>query len=329
MSHSTKVVRQLSSSAENVLPLNPENNYENLEFLSYDQIRNSNPGPLELILHPWLPKQGIAFVYAATGVGKTLFTLNTAYAIAGGGNFLKFKAPKPKKVLYIDGEMSYVQIYSRFMQIVKQQGELNFKENWILLTPDKAKIALPLICSPEGQEFYNKKIEEFGVEVLFLDNLSTLSAINENDSEAWKIIQRWLINLRAKGVTVVVVHHAGKDKFGYRGTSRMLDCVDTAISLQDTDGPQMESDVQNSRRFKVEYQKHRTFSGAEALSFEVCLNSGGWDFNSMEKSNTTKIIEMFNDLNFKQADIARELNISRVYVSKIIKKARLQGLIKE
>jgi DNA-binding transcriptional regulator LsrR (DeoR family) len=70
-------------------------------------------------------------------------------------------------------------------------------------------------------------------------------------------------------------------------------------------------------------------SGAEALSFEVCLNSGGWDFNSMEKSNTTKIIEMFNDLNFKQADIARELNISRVYVSKIIKKARLQGLIKE
>ena len=40
------------------------------------------------------------------GVGKTFFALNLAHAIATGGEFLGWKADKPRKVLFLDGEIA-------------------------------------------------------------------------------------------------------------------------------------------------------------------------------------------------------------------------------
>ena len=313
---------------ENVVSIHANTELNKMNPLTYNEIVASNPIPMQYVVYPWLPTQGIAFIYAATGVGKTLFTLNIAYAIAAGGNFLKFKCPKPRKVLYIDGEMAYSQLHSRFMDVVKQQGALTYPENFHLLTPEKAIFTLPRICSVEGQEYYYKKIVELGIEVLVLDNLSTLSAIDENNSEQWKVIQDWLIYLRSKGISTLIVHHAGKEKRGYRGTSRMLDCADTAISLQDVSSGQMENEVDNEKKFKIEYQKSRSFGGQDSLSFEVSLTAQGWTYESLEKSNTIRIIEMFSELKIKPADIANELGINRSHVYRIIKRAKRDGLIR-
>ncbi|MBI5184882.1 MAG: AAA family ATPase [Nitrospinae bacterium] len=61
--------------------------------------------PRENILSPWLPTQGLCMVHAPRGVGKTFFSLNAAVAVASGGQFLRFQAPKPCGVLLCDGEM--------------------------------------------------------------------------------------------------------------------------------------------------------------------------------------------------------------------------------
>src|SRR5689334_13459647 len=58
--------------------------------------------PMEEILSPWLRKQNLAMVYSKRGVGKTFFGLGVAYAVASGGSFLKWRAEKPRKVLFID-----------------------------------------------------------------------------------------------------------------------------------------------------------------------------------------------------------------------------------
>jgi hypothetical protein len=312
--------------SSSVVPLRPNSEWSAIKPLTYEDIVNSAPKPMEYVLYPWLPKQGIAFIYAATGVGKTLFTLNVAYAIASGGTFLKYRAQKPRKVLYIDGEMSYIQVYSRFMQIVGQQGELDYKENFQLLTPEKSPLKLPRICSPQGQEFYNQLIKERDIEVLVLDNLSMLSAIDESNSEQWKVIQDWLIELRARGITVIIVHHAGKDKKGYRGTSRMLDCADTAISLQDVSSDQLENEITNTKKFKIEYHKARAFGGKDSFPFEVSLTKFGWEYQSMEQNNVHRIAEMLN-MGIKQHEIAKELVLSRPYICKLVKKARATGLL--
>jgi RecA-family ATPase len=221
MSNREDLIKDIQSEDANFKPENVSQirplDTSKIKAVTYSEMLSSRPTPLELVLFPWLPTQGIAFIYAATGVGKTLFTMNAAYAIARGGNFLKYSCPKPRKLLYIDGEMSYVQIHARFLQIVKQQGELDFPENWNLLTPDKiAPFRLPKICDEIGQSYYNEIIEREKYEVIVIDNLSSLSSIDENNSQEWKIVQDWLMYLRSKGISVIVVHHAGKDSKGYQ-----------------------------------------------------------------------------------------------------------------
>jgi hypothetical protein len=44
------------------------------------------------VLAPWLPEQGLGMIFAPRGIGKTWVALSIAHIIAGGGQFLKWKA---------------------------------------------------------------------------------------------------------------------------------------------------------------------------------------------------------------------------------------------
>lgn len=57
----------------------------------------------EFLITPWLRSGESALVYAAPGVGKSLFALSLALSVAGGGDFLDWNAPEKKRVLYVDG----------------------------------------------------------------------------------------------------------------------------------------------------------------------------------------------------------------------------------
>lgn len=319
----------------NVTPLKPT---IYVPPLMMKTIQSENPPLKEYALYPIIPNQGIAFIYAASGVGKTMFTLNLAYAIAAGGNFLKYSAQAPKKVLYVDGEMSYVDIHSRLLQIVRQQGALDFPENFQIFTPDKfipegsvEPIRMPKICQPEGQFFYEMIMEKHDIDVIVIDNISTLSTIDLNNAVDCVVINDWLLSLRAKGKTSIMVHHAGKDKDGYRGSSRLIDVIDTAISLQAIDDHLAEQSDENSgftKRLKIVYHKNRSFFGKDAYPYEVTLVDEKWVHRNIELSVMDKIIECLS-ASMSQRDIAKELFISQTTVSRMIKKGRKIGLIRE
>ena len=100
-----------------------------------------------------------------------------------------------------------------------------------------------------------------------LDNLSSLTAvIRDNDAESWNPIQEWLLRLRRRGVSVLIVHHAGKGG-EQRGTSRREDVLDTSISLR------RPSDYvpTEGARFEVHFEKARGIHGERAKPFEVRL----------------------------------------------------------
>ncbi len=59
----------------------------------------------ETLLSPWLLAQSLSMIYARRGTGKTMLALSLSYALASGADVLGWQAPKPRKVLYIDGEM--------------------------------------------------------------------------------------------------------------------------------------------------------------------------------------------------------------------------------
>lgn len=313
----------------NVQQIRPAPNIDHYKPIFFSELKTIVPPPIEYVFYPCLSTQGIAFIYAATGIGKTLFSLNMAYAIAGGGGFLKYSCPKPRKTLYVDGEMQFNIVHSRIMQVAERQGNLDFENNLGLLTPDKLlPYRMPKIDDEEGQEIYKSLILKYDFEVIIFDNLSMLTSIDENKSSEWKIVQDWLLYLRSLGKTIILIHHSGKDKNGYRGTSRMLDCADTAISLQPVSDENMDDDNISVKKFKVVYQKARLFGGKDAEPYEVILDNGFWTYESMERSDMDRVIEKIG-LKINQKTIAQELNCTQSRVSKLVKKARKLGLLRD
>src|ERR671917_135615 len=52
----------------------------------------------ELVLAPVLSRRGLAMLFAGRGLGKTYTAMGAAYAVACGGEFLRWRAPKPRRV---------------------------------------------------------------------------------------------------------------------------------------------------------------------------------------------------------------------------------------
>jgi AAA domain len=60
----------------------------------------------DLLMGNWLSTTSRMLLAAATGLGKTNFGLALAFRVAAGRDFLHWRAGRPARVLYIDGEMS-------------------------------------------------------------------------------------------------------------------------------------------------------------------------------------------------------------------------------
>src|SRR4051812_43988592 len=74
--------------------------------------------PREVLLSPIIPEKGLAMLYAARGTGKTHVALGIAFAVASGGEFLRWQAPRPRRVLLVDGEMPAAALQERIATIV-------------------------------------------------------------------------------------------------------------------------------------------------------------------------------------------------------------------
>ena len=61
--------------------------------------------PRSDVLAPVLASDTAALVYGPSGIGKSFFALGVAWAVAAGGSFLGWQAPRPHRVLYVDGEL--------------------------------------------------------------------------------------------------------------------------------------------------------------------------------------------------------------------------------
>lgn len=281
--------------------------------------------PRELILTPWLPKSGLCMIHAFRGIGKTHVALGIACAVAKGSKFLGWEAPKPRHVLYIDGEMPASVLQERLAQIVVMMGDNNFTDQIKIITPDLQNIVMPDLATKEGQALINYHITD-EIDLIIVDNLSCLApSIKENDASDWTTIQTWVLSLRARGKSVLLVHHSGKAG-SQRGTSKKEDVLDTVITLK---RPKY-YDTSEGARFIVEFEKSRGFLGEDAKSFEAQLscNESGilcWTTKPIEDTTYQKVVMMLNN-GMTQKDIARSLSINKSGVSRYTKQAKIEGL---
>lgn len=281
----------------------------------------------EAILLPWLARQVLAMIYAWRGVGKTFVALWIAYAVASRGEVLGWRAPKPRKVLYVDGEMPAVVLQERLARIV-QAAEREPETGLLrIITPDLQGACMPDLATRQGQKAIGAAIEA-DTDLIILDNLSCLARRGgkENEAESWLNVAEWALSLRTHGKSVLFIHHSGKDGC-QRGTSKREDQLDTVIALRRPAG----YTPQDGAVFEVHYEKCRELHGQDVLPIEAKLTQDThgkqmWVTRPVEDSTYDRVTELARD-GLAQRDIAEELAIDKSRVSRCIRRAKEEGKI--
>ena len=300
-----------------------------LNVLTLEELLNKEIPPRQNLLSPWLPSRGLCMIYATREFGKTWMALEIAYAVASGGRFLCWEAESPNGVIYIDGEMPLIVLQERLYQIDKSRGQQK-KVILKIVNPDVQEFGIPDLSTTEGQNEIDALISD-EIKLVVLDNLSTLfRSGKENDSDGWGPIQEWLLRLRSRGKSVLLIHHAGKSG-QQRGTSRREDVLDTVITLKRP----VEYKQQDGACFEVFFEKNRGLYGDEVKPFEARLESHlredgvktcNWTWKLLEDSNYEKVCRLSCD-GLSNTDITQELGINKSTVSRHVKRGKQEGKI--
>ncbi|MDL2209466.1 AAA family ATPase [Desulfovibrio sp. OttesenSCG-928-O18] len=271
-----------------------------------------------LLLSPILPVQGIGIMYAPRGIGKTFAALSVAVAVASGGAVFNWRAPMPKKVLYVDGEMPAIAMQTRLAALV---GGMSIPplalENLNLITPDLQSRPIPDLSTVGGQTALEPYLK--GADMVVLDNIATLCRTGkENESQSWQTMQAWLLELRRRGITVLLIHHAGKSG-DQRGTSAREDIMDTVISLRRP----REYSMAEGARFEVHLTKARAVLGDDAKPFEANLVAEGnalhWQIKVLEDVELEVLKRLLNE-GYSIRDCAEEMGKSKGAIQRLKKK---------
>lgn len=253
-----------------------------------------------------MPQQGLVMLYGYRGTGKTYIALGIAIAVASGTTFLNWRAPKPRRVLYVDGELPAPTMQERIGLLINGQS---CPQNLEILTPDFQNCPMPDLATADGQMRLDRILE--GIELVVLDNLSALCRTgNENEGQDWLPVQEWALRLRRSGKSVLFVHHAGKNK-SQRGTSKREDLLDTVITLKHPS----DYDPKEGLRCEVHFEKTRSLLGDAAKSFEILMQTDSekgieWITRSTEDTKARRAFENF-DAGMSVRDVADELGISK------------------
>jgi len=269
--------------------------YGKIRVVTVDEFLDMQLPKREMLLAPFLPSQGLGLLYAKRGVGKTHVALGIACAVATGGIFLKWQAPRPRKVLYIDGEMPAAAMQERLLRISVTE-DLKFPDpNFFrLITPDLQEGAMPDLSTREGRNELMELMKES--ELIIIDNISTLfRSGDENEADSWQPVQDWALELRRLGKSVLFIHHASKGG-GQRGTSKREDILDVVMVLKQPQGYRQDQGAS----FEVNFEKTRHFAGDDAASFQVRLveqDDGLWLWEIDQAKPSSEIIEVAKAIN--------------------------------
>lgn len=309
------MLKQIGEFLEKTVPKLPELCITNV----FDFVKMQLP-PRENILSPWLPVQGLAMIYAPRGVGKTHVALGIANAVTSGGQFLGWTAPKPRGVLYLDGEMPAALMQERLLTLINATPLAPFQ----LLTPDLQQGPMPDLATNKGQLMLEPHLK--GIDLIIVDNISTLCrSSKENEADSWLPVQEWALKMRASGKSILFIHHAGKGG-NQRGTSKREDILDTVIVLKRPD----DYNPKDGAIFQIHFEKSRGFMGEDAESLEAQLisknESQEWVIRPTAESSYDQVVHLTRQ-GLKQKDIAEKLNIDKSNVSRHLKRANQEGRI--
>lgn len=291
--------------------------------MGIDELINKKVPPREPLCGNWLKTRELAMIYAYRGVGKTWFCMSLAYCLAYEKSFLAWPIHRNCRVLYMDWEMGIGDLKDRSTKIILGHD----------VDPEDGKrfSLIPVERLTEKGQSWNLTTERdriscrshmSGFDVIILDNLSCFMRPergNETEVQMWGKINSWLIELRNEGKTIIIVHHAGKNKM-QRGASNKEDQLNTTVSLVDTSSD-------NETKFDVVFEKYRSIVGDERRTYTATLNNKGdsikWSWESQDERQRKDILEL-QDAGIKNKVISEVLGIELKRVIKLSNQSEAQ-----
>jgi RecA-family ATPase len=168
------------------------------------------PIPNMLFNELWYENE-LCILFADTNLGKSVLAVQIADSISRGVAIPGFKLESmPKKVLYLDFELSDKQLEKRCSN--NYENHYKFGSNFYraelnrdLVLPDKAKTIEEYLC-----QSLIEYIEKYNIEVIIVDNLTYLNSDNEKAKDAL-VLMKFLNKLtKNNNISILVLCHTPK-----------------------------------------------------------------------------------------------------------------------
>jgi hypothetical protein len=268
------------------------------------------------VLGQWFREGDLGYIFAPRGHGKTWLAMMVGNAVSRGLSMGQWEAgERPRRVVYFDAEMNLPDVQARARLL-----EIN-ADGFIWLQHEKIFEAFERslnVMDAGDQEMIGELLVDG--DVLVIDNLSTgSSGIEENNNDHFDAIKSWLLKLRNRRVSVIIVHHAGKNGV-MRGASRKEDMAHWIISLKD------DSSDEGTKAFVTAFDKCRNCEPVNAppLRWTIVTAVGRFTYTSERFSGPDALLALIRSGIESNSDLAVELGVSKGQVSKWYKRLELR-----
>ena len=330
----------------------------------FNDVLNEKYTQPSFISNPILREKTVTQISGDYGSGKTHLGLKLALDISQGYSFLPeetfiskgllpngytwYRSEKKRPILYVEGELPATDIRDRVNSLaepfIDRHKFFDAKEMYFL-TLDDLEIAgfkhgfEPIaISNDEEKAKRNRKMIERLIEkirlkhginpVLFLDNITALTTIDENKSTDWSGLMMWLMLLKTKGVVIIFFHHVGKSTGTASGSNLAQRLVDTHIILRRLPEKAQFSD-HDGVQCSVHFDKFRNFGGKNAKPFMLlCNKQGNWTkYNMLMDKKDFKILELYKEGKTVKMMCAIDQELKEATVYRRIDAMKKEGII--
>ena len=316
-----------------------------LEFLNgFDFMVKDFPKP-EYILWPIVAKQQIRQIFAKAGTGKTLYAIHEACAVASGHSFLHFKNEKSVStpVLYVEGEMDSSSIQKRLDDVeasYERENKILNKSNLFFATlaiqKDMYFHSLTKDVGRENVEITAQTIEKVTGKkpVIYLDNITALTVMQEKEGAEWVELMQWLSRLRNRGYHVTFLHHPTKTGQTASGSNIKERSIDIDMKLETPDEKTMiEEKEEGHTQMQIEFLKWRehmnTFHSKKRIAV-INRSTGQWEiFPMLNKTQRSVYAELMKGKKADEIINPTKEGFSKANVYKVIKILKAEGVLED
>jgi hypothetical protein len=244
-------------------------------------LKRDLPAP-DYLIGNWLTTTRRVLFASDTGLGKTNFALAAFSHLAAGRSFLHWDIPQPRRVLYVDGEMSRRLLKQRLEDAVRRLGIA--PDALHVLSHEDVEGFQPL-NTKAGQKYVLEVIKSVRAEAVIFDNIMALIAGDMKDEDAWRATLPLIGDLTKQGIGQLWVHHTGHDATRGYGTKTREWRMDTV--MHGTAAERADTDVS----FLLEFRKARERTPANRRDFAdvtVALVNDQWISDVAAKAAKSK-----------------------------------------